>query len=182
MSEQAPAEVVATPTVAQAIAPRRRLRRRLILVALASVVGFAVWYFAIREPEPRNDFERFQGDWKLTNSRQNSSDASDADEAEVRSAVQIIGDRWQHLPGGKAFRITLNESANPKEIDLELLDVTGLKGGAVKMRGVYTFSDNKTVRVGVKDATQPRPKSLDDADATDWVLTKVKLPRTPDRK
>jgi uncharacterized protein (TIGR03067 family) len=151
------------------------------VVAAATVglaaVGFAVWYFAIRQPEPKNDLERFQGEWKLTDARQRSIESE-----EVRLAVRVTGDTWTYVAagrGGRAYRVTLNEAADPKEIDLELIDTAGLRGPAPKLRGVYAFEGNTKVRVRLNDLTQPRPKSLDEADATDWVLTKVKLEPAP---
>ena len=35
-------------------------------VAALALVAFAVWYFAVRTPEPRDDLGRFQGEWRLT--------------------------------------------------------------------------------------------------------------------
>jgi uncharacterized protein (TIGR03067 family) len=150
-----------------------------VVVGLAAV-GFAVWYFLIRTPEPRNDLERFAGEWKLTDARQRSGESE-----EVRLGVRVKGDTWTYVAAGgegKAFRITLNEAAAPKEIDLELIDTTGLRGPTPRMRGVYAFEGNTKVRVRLKDATQPRPKSLDDPDATDWILTKVKLEHAPPQR
>jgi uncharacterized protein (TIGR03067 family) len=143
-------------------------------------IGFAVWFFFIHEPEPRNDLERLAGEWKLTDARQRRGDGD-----EVRLAVRVTGDTWTYIAAGgdgKAYRITLNEAANPKTIALELIDTSGLRGPAPKMHGVYAFEENTKVRVRLKDATQPRPKSLDDPEATDWILTKVKLePASPER-
>jgi uncharacterized protein (TIGR03067 family) len=131
-------------------------------VAGVVLVGFAVWYFAIREPEPRNDLERFAGDWKVI-----------ANDRESNLAVRVSGDRWEYV-GGKAYRITLNESASPKEIDLEPLDLPKLVGPSPRLHGIYAFDDNKTARVVLGPAILPRAKSLDDTDAI-LVLTKVKL-------
>ena len=79
-----------------------------------------MWWFAFREPEPKNDVERFQGEWKL-----GTPDRPDI------TFVRVSGDRWQYISNGqeaRAFRMTLNESANPKQIDLELIDTKGLRG------------------------------------------------------
>jgi uncharacterized protein (TIGR03067 family) len=129
----------------------------LLLVAL----GTAVWYFALHEPEPRNDLERFQGEWQITR-----------DGKDTPNAVRVNGDTWEYV-GGKAYRMTLNQSA--KEIDLELIDTTGLVGAAVRMHGLYSFTDNRTVRVLIHDAHRPRPTTLDDPDEVPLVLRKVKL-------
>jgi uncharacterized protein (TIGR03067 family) len=133
------------------------------IIALLALGGAAIWYFALREPEPRNDLERFQGEWQITR-----------DGKDTPNAVRVNGDTWEYV-GGKAYRMTLNESA--KEIDLELIDTTGLVGAAVKMHGIYAFTDNRTVRVLIRDTSRPRPKSLDDSDEMPLVLKKVKLDR-----
>jgi uncharacterized protein (TIGR03067 family) len=138
------------------------------VIGLLAIGGVAVWYFVLREPEARNDLERFQGEWQI--SREGK---------ETPNAVRVNGDTWEYV-GGKAYRMTLDESANPKQIDLELIDTTGLRGAAVKMHGVYVFDGNKTIRVRINPASEPRPTTLDDPDATVWVLTRVKLERNPE--
>jgi uncharacterized protein (TIGR03067 family) len=143
------------------------------------LVGLAIWYFVFHEPEPRNDAERFVGEWKLTHRLPGEPDT---DEGPVSVAVRVTGDRWQMLVGGregKAFRLTLDESTNPKGIELELLDTTGLRGRTPKLHGVYAFEGNRKVRVRVRVVTQPRPKFLDDSNATDWLLSRVRLEPTP---
>jgi uncharacterized protein (TIGR03067 family) len=129
-----------------------------------------VWFFAFHEPEPKNDYERFQGDWKLgTPGRPDIT------------FVRVSGDRWQFISNGeeaRAYRLTLNESTNPKQIDLDLIDTKGLRGAAVKLHGVYAFDNNKTVRIRLDPALEPRPTSLDD-DEMVRVMTKVKLERSP---
>ncbi len=149
----------------------KRYRRLLVgLGVLAAVAVLAVYFFLTG---PTNDLERFQGEWKLTDARQ----APTSDD-EVRVGVRITADTWQYVttgPGGKAYRMTLNEMTDPKEIDLELIDTTGLKGGTVLLRGIYAFEGNNRARVRVRDANEPRPQSWDDPDATDWVLSKVRL-------
>ena len=169
-----PAAPEAKPAAGTAAPPGKKPRRLRLAAAIALLLaagGFAVWYFAVREPEPRNDLERFQGDWKLT-----------IDGRDTPNAVRIAGDRWQYVAGGadgKAYRLTLNEAADPKQIDLELLDTAGLRGAPVKMHGVYAFDGNKTVRVRIEPAILPRPTTLDDPDAVVWVLTKVKIEPAP---
>jgi uncharacterized protein (TIGR03067 family) len=142
-----------------------RILRLAPLVALLAIGGAALWYFALREPEPRNDLERFQGEWQITR-----------DGKDTPNAVRINGDTWEYV-GGKAYRMTLNESA--KEIDLELIDTTGLVGAAVKMHGLYAFTDNRTVRVLIRDTSRPRPTVLDDPDELPLTLKKVKLEKNP---
>ena len=135
------------------------------IIALLAVGGAAIWYFALREPEPRNDLERFQGEWQITR-----------DGMDTPNAVRVTGDTWEYV-GGKAYRMILNESV--KEIDLELIDTTGLVGAAVKMHGLYAFTDNRTVRALIRDTSRPRPTSLDDPDEVPLVLKKVKLEQNP---
>ena len=121
------------------------LRRAAIIgLLLGTVAAVTVWWFAFREPEPKNDVERFQGEWKL-----GTPDRPDI------TFVRVSGDRWQYISNGqeaRAFRMTLNETANPKQIDLELIDTKGLRGPPVKMHGVYAFEGNKTVRLRLDPA------------------------------
>jgi hypothetical protein len=132
-----------------------------LVVLLAAVSGTAIWFFAFREPEPRNDLERFQGDWQITR-----------DGNDTPNAIRVNGNTWEYV-GGKAYRMTLNESA--KEIDVELIDTSGLVGAPVKMHGIYTFSDNRSVRVLIRPALRPRPRTLDDPDEVPLVLKRVKM-------
>jgi len=148
---------------------RRLLRRAAItglLTGLAAAV--AVWFFVFREPEPKNDFERFQGEWKL----------GTPDRPEI-TFIRIEGDRWQYISNGqeaRAYRMTLNETTNPKQVDLELIDTQGLRGMQPKLHGVYAFDGNKTVRVRLDPAVELRPTTLDDEELVK-VMTKVKLER-----
>jgi uncharacterized protein (TIGR03067 family) len=137
-------------------------------------VPAAVWYFAARPPQPRNDLERFQGDWQLV-----------VNDRATPNVVRIAGDRWQSSANaveGRAYRIMLNEAANPKEIDLDPVDPGRFVGPAPRLHGVYAFEDNVTVRVRVNDTTGPRPNALDGPDAVVWVLLKVKPQSAPDGK
>jgi len=150
---------------------RRLLRRATFAGLLAgTVAAVVVWLLVFREPEPKNDFERFQGDWKLgTPGRPDIT------------FVRVSGDHWQYISNGqeaRAYRMTLNESANPKQIDLELIDTQGLRGMIPKLHGIYAFDGNKMVRVRLDPAVEPRPTTLDDEDLV-RVLTKVKLERNP---
>jgi hypothetical protein len=142
---------------------KRWFVRLALVVAVLAVGGAAAWYFALREPEPRNDRERFQGEWQV------SRDGHD-----TPNVIRVTGDTWEYI-GGKAYRMTLNESA--KEIDLELIDSSGLVGAAVKMQGIYAFTDNRSVRVLIRPAQRARPKTLDDPDEVPLELKRVKLGR-----
>jgi len=149
----------------------RKLRLLGAVVLLGVLAGFATWYAFIREAEPRNDLERFKGDWQVSVAGRDTP-----------NVVRVEGDRWQYQAGptdGKTYRLTVNEGADPREIELELIDAPKLKGPAVKIRGVYAFDGNNTVRLRINPATQPRPKTLDDTDAMEWVLTRVKLQEAP---
>ncbi len=166
-----------TPRIASASRGKRRLTAVAVLVGLA-MVATAIWYFAIRESEPRNDAERFQGEWKLVDARQGEN----AEDEGFRVAVRVTGEQLQFIHGGgegKAYRFTLNETTDPRQIDLELLNGPKLIGPAVKMHGVYAFDENKSVRLRVRPGTDPRPKTLEDPDATEWLLTRVKLEAAP---
>src|SRR5262249_40386832 len=152
--------------------PQTSKKRRRLFIALGLVgvlTGFAVWFAFIREPEPKNDAERLRGDWQIAIAGRDTP-----------NAVIVTGDRWEHQRG-KAYRVTLNEVADPREITLELLDAPKLKGPAVMMHGVYAFEGNSKVRIRIAPGTQPRPQSLDDPDATEWVLTRVKLEPAPEQ-
>lgn len=163
--DAAPTDAPAPPWGASA--PRSPGRRWLLAALVVLVVaGFAGWYWGLREPEPRNDFERFQGDWSVA-----------AGGREGRTAIRVIGDRWEYV-GGKAYRLTLHDDADPKQIDLEPLDLPKLVGPPPRLHGVYAFDDNRTVRVILGPAILPRPTALDDPDVV-LVLTKVKLEAAP---
>jgi uncharacterized protein (TIGR03067 family) len=145
------------------------------LFGLLAVGVFAVWYFAIREPEPRNDMERFQGDWQI----------AIAGRGDTPNVVQVNGDQWQSVANaikGRAYRLTLNEAVNPKEIDLDPIDTAGLVGPSPRLHGIYEFENNQKVKVVLTPAVLPRPKTFEEADAVVWMLTKVKLQPTPTTK
>lgn len=145
-------------------------RRVVAVVALVVLAALAVWYFAVREPEPRNDLERFQGEWRITVAAGGQKRGTD-------NAVRVSGDRWESITPAtsRAYRVAVNESASPKQIDLELLDTAGLRGAPVKMHGIYSFDGNRSARVVMGPANEPRPTNLDDPEGTVWLLTKVKL-------
>lgn len=164
-----------TTTSDAAWQPRRHRSRRTVavLLVLAILAGSGVWYGWLSSPA--DDLKRFQGEWKLTDARQ-----PPAGPDEVRVGVRVAGDTWQYVAAGrdgKAFRLRLNEGTTPKQIELELLDAAGLKGPPVRLHGVYQFDGPDRVRVRVRAANEPRPESLDDPEATDWVLTRARLPR-----
>ncbi|MBA4188181.1 MAG: hypothetical protein C0467_09205 [Planctomycetaceae bacterium] len=134
---------------------------------LGIVAGLGMWFFFIREGEPRNDLERLRGDWQIAIAGRDTP-----------NAVSVASDRWEHQ-GGKAYRVTLNEATDPRGIELELVDAPKLVGPAVKLHGVYAFDGNNKVRIRMAPGTQPRPKTLDDNESPEWVLTRVKLQEAP---
>jgi uncharacterized protein (TIGR03067 family) len=148
---------------------RKRFGRVVLIVLILTVCGGAVWYWGIREPEPKDDLGRFQGDWKQTPDARNNKDG----EAEAFPiAVHVTGDNWQYIVGGKGlktFRITLNETASPKEIDLTLLNAEGKPIGEYGSHGIYTINRNEA-RIVVAPAYLPRPKGFDDPESIVWVL------------
>jgi uncharacterized protein (TIGR03067 family) len=156
-------------------APPGRSRRRLAVlgtvVVLVAAAGFAAWYFLIRTPEPRTDLGRLQGDWQIA-----------VGDRVTPNVVTVAGDTWRVTANGvaaKPYRVTLNEAADPKEIDLELADTAGLTGAPVRMRGVYRFDDPRTLRVRFGVGAEARPAALDDPDAVVQVLTRVKVEPAP---
>ena len=149
------------------LTPRRSRRPLwLALAAAGIVVTTAVAYFALREP--KDDTGRLQGEWLIQVPREEGTEGGASGPPLM---VRITGDRWQYVAGGQdrqAFRITLNEAANPKEIDLTGLtpdgkaaSVTGDRGKqeAFVMRGVYAI-DKKTLKVSLAPGNQPRPTAL----------------------
>ena len=134
---------------------------------LLALVAFAVWYFAIRTPEPRDDIGRFQGEWKLTI-------ADRTRQAPV--SVRVTGDTWVWLVGDKEQRryaITLRPDADPKEIDLTQLGPDG-KQTAFVLRGIYTI-DGDGAKVLAVPGSQPRPTTFDAADGMPmWLLERMK--------
>ncbi|WP_162671939.1 TIGR03067 domain-containing protein [Gemmata massiliana] len=131
-----------------------------------------MWYFAIRTPEPRDDFGRFQGEWKLT--------VADR-EKQMPITVRVSGDKWTWLVGGtdqKRYAMTLRPDTNPKEIDLTQLTADdaplqerrGESTGAVVLRGIYTIEGDKAKLV-TAPSPLPRPTTFDADDGPPvWVL------------
>jgi uncharacterized protein (TIGR03067 family) len=143
------------------------------------VSAFAVWYWAFHEPEPKDDFGRFQGEWKLVVS---GRDGSPEDDRTPYLPVRITGDQWKYLGANeRTYRMTLNEAASPKEIELTLLDQVGNPVGAYGSHGIYTV-ERKTARIRVEPVSKPRPDRIDDPDGVVWVLTKVKFEAPAEKK
>jgi uncharacterized protein (TIGR03067 family) len=171
------------PVPSQSIVRKKpsRLGRVMLVVLSPGICVLAVWYWGIREPEPKDDLGRFQGDWKLVIGGRNEEENEDEP---PRTAVRITGDRWQYLAAGregKAYRIKLNETADPKEIEMILLDAEGNPVGGYRSYGVYTI-DRKTARVLVLPVNKPRPTDFNHPDSVVWELSKVKLQLPAGRK
>jgi uncharacterized protein (TIGR03067 family) len=161
---------IATPVRQQGSDARapRRTRRLAVLALVVVIAAVAVWFFFLRGP--RNDLERFGGDWQVT-----------VAERVTPNVFRVRGDRWQSYANGidgPAYRITLNETANPREMDLELMDASNIRGPVPRMHGIYAF-DGDEVRVRMNDATQPRPTPFDDPDAIVCVLRRVTVEEVP---
>ena len=154
-------------------APRSpRSRKRLALAALVVVIlaGVGVW-FAVKATGPKDDLARFQGEWSLSVGRRDNV-----------GTVRVEGDRWTYVsPSGEtATRLVLNPTADPKEIDLIRLGDDGQpliytrgEKTAVRQTGVYAI-DGDAIRVNLSPYPDPRPRSLDPAEATVWVLSRPK--------
>ncbi len=150
-------------------------RRIALAVAGFALVAFGVWYFAIRTPEPRDDFGRFQGEWRLT---------VDGRAKQFPIAVRVSGDRWTYLVGDqdqKRYAITLRPDADPKEIDLvqigpddaPLLEKRDGKFTPVTLRGIYTIEGGKA-KVMTAPSPLPRPTTFDADDGPPvWLLEKL---------
>ena len=152
-------------------------RRRLLLVVPVVILlaGVGVWYAFLRGSGPKDDLGRFQGEWQVTFAG-----------VETRSApavlIRVEGDRWTYASPMQQSdaRIVLNPVADPKEIDLIRLDADGQpwiytrgEKTEVRQQGVYAF-DGDTIRVALSPYPDPRPKTLNPADAPVWVLSRVK--------
>lgn len=133
-----------------------------VYLPLAAILG-AVWYFAIHTPEPRDDFGRFQGTWKL---------APDGREKQFPVTVRVAGDQWVYVVGNneqKKYRLTLRPEADPKEIDLTQLGADG-QPSAFILKGIYAFDDG-SVKVLTAPTPLPRPTTFDAPDGPPvWVM------------
>jgi|GEM_PF-3003045 len=155
--------------------PRRRRKRLAALVAAVGLVAFGIWYFAIRTPEPRDDFGRFQGEWQLAvpaGTRDNQPTARRVASVTIR----VTGDRWVWLVGEKEqrrYQMTLRPEANPKEIDLTQLGPDDQPTKNV-LQGIYTI-EGDYAKVLTAPNSDPRPTSLDNAEGPPgWLMERVK--------
>jgi uncharacterized protein (TIGR03067 family) len=158
-------------------------RARLIAFALIGLVGFAVWYFAFRTREARDDAGRFQGEWQLAVPATGRDGAPAARPKPV--TVRVKGDRWVFLVGDteqKRYTAVLRPGADPKEIDLTLLGPDDKprmaprdgKPAPVVIRGIYVIEQNRA-KVAVAPDPEPRPAKFDDAEpAGVWLLERTK--------
>jgi uncharacterized protein (TIGR03067 family) len=152
-----------------------------LVIALAVVAlvagGFGLWYAVLRDPGPRDDLGRFQGEWKV-------GVPGRAETAPL--TVRVTGDKWTYVVNGqeqRTYRLTLNPAASPKEIDLLMLGADGeplvrpggpLVGAEVRLHGVYSVEKDRATVVLVP-GSEPRPKSVDEpGDAQTLTLERVK--------
>ena len=153
--------VAAPGAKAASTPPRKRRAGRLLLVAVALVVG-VLGYFAFWPSEPKTDFGRFQGTWRL---------APSGRENRFPVTVRVSGDQWVYVVGEqeqKKYRLELRPEANPKEIDLTQLGPDD-RPSAFVLKGIYAFEDG-SVKVVTAPGTLPRPTDFDASDAPVWVL------------
>jgi uncharacterized protein (TIGR03067 family) len=155
------------------------LRRFAPFVAILAC-GFAIWYFAIRTPEPRDDFGRFQGEWQLAVPAEDRAGKPGARLKPV--TIRVTGDRWVYIVGDKdqkRYTMTLRPEANPKEIDLTqlaaddkpLIQKWPPPPRPVVLRGIYTI-DRDRAKVVIAPGDEARPTDLDGTDG--WLLERVK--------
>jgi uncharacterized protein (TIGR03067 family) len=138
--------------------------------------GFALWYAVFRDAAPKDDLGRLQGEWRVT--RPGGAPGQD----DSQTLIRVEGDRWSYVVGGReatAWRLVLNAAADPKEIDLTLIERNGepvpapRSGPEPRQLGIYAI-DGDTVRWARNPAGGPdgRPKSLDDPATV--TLTRVR--------
>jgi len=164
------------------------LRRKIALTVAVAAVAFGIWYFAVRTPEPRDDFGRFQGEWQVAV----PADTGER-EAEKRPAARLVqgvtirvtGDRWVYRLGDKEqkkYTMVLRPEANPKEIDLTqlapddkpLMQKWPPPTRPVMIRGIYTVERDRAKIVSAP-GDEPRPTDIDATDGvTVLLLERVK--------
>jgi uncharacterized protein (TIGR03067 family) len=148
-----------------------------VLLLAVFAVGFGVWYFAIRTPEPRDDLGRFQGEWRLAVpalARGNQPAARGI----LGVTIRVTGDRWVYLDNGKEqkrYQLQLRPEANPKEIDLVMLGADDRPTDKV-IRGVYVIDRDRAKVLHAPDP-DPRPATTDETDpkfeGSVWLLERV---------
>ena len=148
--------------------------RKLALAVGLVAIAFAVWYFAIRTPEPKDDFGRFQGEWQLAVPAVGRDHKPAARLKPV--TVRVTGDRWVYVADGKEglrYQMTLRPETDPKEIDLVQLGPDN-KPTAKVLRGIYAIAGDRARVVTAPDPL-PRPTELDADDGPPgWILERVK--------
>ncbi len=163
---------------APSVGVRRSRAQYIPLVAGLALVGFAVWFFAIRETGPRDDHGRLQGDWLIVM----PGESSEVSAGRPPSLVRIEGDRWAYVSGGRetsAWKLTLN--ADAKELDLTKLEADGQparfthgagKGTEVKQLGMYEL-DGDEFKVVLAPVQEGRRPTLNDTDIPALTLKRV---------
>jgi uncharacterized protein (TIGR03067 family) len=141
-------------------------RKWLALIALLAAAAFGVWYFALRGP--RDDLGRFQGQWQVAvpvGVRDNQT------VAKVKPVqIRVTGERWVYVAGEteRQYAMTLRPEADPKEIDLVLLDRAGNPTKFV-LRGIYQIEGDRA-KVVTSIGDEERPTKFDDPDGPPGLL------------
>jgi uncharacterized protein (TIGR03067 family) len=164
----APQPAIAPPAPKPKASPFRALAVATGLV----LVGFGVWYFALRGPT--DDPGRWQGEWQM-NVLTVGPDGQLAQLARPGVTVRVTGTEWQYRFGEKnaqRYTAVLRPEANPKEVDLTQLDRDG-KPTQFVLRGIYELDRNRA-RVVTAPGTEPRPTEFESKDGgTVWLLSRI---------
>jgi uncharacterized protein (TIGR03067 family) len=164
----APQPAIAPP----APKPKASPFRALAVAAGLVLVGFGVWYFALRGPT--DDPGRWQGEWQM-NVLTVGPDGQLAQLARPGVTVRVTGTEWQYRFGEKnaqRYTAVLRPEANPKEVDLTQLDRDG-KPTQFVLRGIYELDRNRA-RVVTAPGTEPRPTEFESKDGgTVWLLSRI---------
>lgn len=165
---QPAAPVAAPPAAKRKASPFRALA----VVAVLALVGFGVWYFALRGPT--DDPGRWRGEWQVSVLTV-GPDGKLAQLARPGVTVRVTGTEWQYRFGeadAKRYAAVLRPDAHPKEVDLTMLDREG-KPTAFVLRGIYELERNRA-RVATAPGTDPRPTEFESADGgTVWLLHRI---------
>lgn len=171
--QPAPTAPVEAPAVTPpAPKPKASPFRALAVAAGLVLVGLGVWYFALRGPT--DDPGRWRGEWQVS-VRTVGPDGQLAQLARPGVTIRVTGTEWQYRFGekdAKRYTAVLRPEANPKEVDLTMLDREG-KPTQFVLRGIYELERNRA-RVATAPDPDPRPTEFEAADGgTVWLLHRV---------
>ena len=169
----APQPAPAGPVEAPAAPVRKASPFRALAVAAGLVlVGFGVWYFALRGPT--DDPGRWQGECQMSVLTV-GPDGKLAQLARPGVTIRVTGSEWQYRFGekdAKRYSAVLRPETNPKEVDLTQLDRDG-KPTRFVLRGIYELERNRA-RVATAPGTDPRPTEFEAQDGgTVWLLHRI---------